>query len=84
MKTSNYKIVRKEGLLEVVPFSLRTLDTYMAQKIVPYYKVKGVVFFDVDEVITAIKAYKRQAKVRAKKGATKDSPVKKEKEATSV
>ena len=46
----------------------------MAQKIVPYYKVKGVVFFDVDEVITAIKAYKRQAKVRAKKGVRRPIP----------
>jgi hypothetical protein len=82
--TNTRHLLRKPGLLEIVPISLRTLDTLMARKIVPYYKSGDVVLFDPDEVLAAIKAYKRQPKVRPKKDATKDSAVKKEKEATIV
>jgi hypothetical protein len=54
-------LVRKPQLLEVVPIGLRTLDAYIARRMVPYYKIGGVVMFDVDEVLDALKKFKRKA-----------------------
>jgi hypothetical protein len=58
---SRSDLVRKKQLLEVVPIGMRTLDAYIARRLVPYYKIGGVVMFDVDEVLEALKKFKRKA-----------------------
>jgi hypothetical protein len=58
------RLVRKKELLEIIPIGLRTLDSYIAKRVVPYLKIGGVVLFDVDEVVEALKKFKRKANTR--------------------
>jgi hypothetical protein len=56
------RLVRKKGLLKVVPVSPRTLNSLMAKDLIPYRKLGAIVLFDVDEVLAALDTFKRKVR----------------------
>jgi hypothetical protein len=58
---SKRRLVRKIELLEIIPISARTLDGYLAKRIIPFVKVSRIVLFDPEEVLKALKKFERKA-----------------------
>jgi DNA-binding transcriptional MerR regulator len=54
------KLVREKNCAEALSVSVRTLRYWRRRKIIPYLKVGALVFYDLDEVLRALRAYKRE------------------------
>jgi DNA-binding transcriptional MerR regulator len=56
------KLVREKGCADALSVSVRTLRYWRRRKIIPFFKVGALVMYDLDEVLQALRAYKREAK----------------------
>ena len=52
---------KKPGLAKGLQVSQRTVSTLMQKRIIPYYKIGGLVLFKVSEVEAALAKYKVKA-----------------------
>lgn len=55
-------LVRKGGMLKLVPVSPRKFDSLKAQGIIPSIKLGRTVLYNPDRVLQALEAYERKAK----------------------
>ena len=53
-------LVREKQCAEALSVSVRTLRYWRRRRIIPYFKVGALVMYDLDEVLQALKIYKRE------------------------
>ena len=62
MKDTHGMFVRRKELAEIIGVSERTVGNLMQRRAIPYYKVGyGIVLFNVEEVLTALKGFRVRA-----------------------
>jgi DNA-binding transcriptional MerR regulator len=54
-------LVREKQCAEALSVSVRTLRYWRQRRIIPYFKVGALVFYDLEEVLRALSTYKREA-----------------------
>jgi excisionase family DNA binding protein len=62
-QTRHKKFLRQQGLAEMLGVTTRTIHRWMTEKRIPFYKMSRATLFDVDEVLAAIKPFKREVAV---------------------
>jgi hypothetical protein len=55
------KLVREKECADAVSVSVRTLRYWRRRRIIPFLKVGTLVIYDLDEVLQALKTYKRES-----------------------
>ncbi len=55
MDDEPYSLLRKPEMADRLSISLRTLEMWMNQRVVPFIKVRGTILFDPREVFEALK-----------------------------
>ena len=55
------KLVREQQCAEAISVSVRTLRYWRRRKVIPYLKVGALVMYNLDEVLQALKDYKRKS-----------------------
>jgi hypothetical protein len=55
------KLVREKECAHAVSVSVRTLRYWRRRRIIPFLKVGALVMYDLDEVLQALKTYKRES-----------------------
>jgi hypothetical protein len=62
MKDTNLQqgLVRKRPMAKIISVSPRTVDNLRNARIIPFLKVRGLILFDPEAVIAALKAYERK------------------------
>jgi hypothetical protein len=56
------KLIREKKCADALSVSVRTLRYWRRRKIIPFFKVGALVMYDLDEVLRALRTYKREAK----------------------
>jgi DNA-binding transcriptional MerR regulator len=54
------KLIREKKCAEALSVSVRTLRYWRRRKIIPFFKVGALVLYDLDDVLGALKTYKRE------------------------
>jgi hypothetical protein len=54
------KLIREKKCADALSVSVRTLRYWRRRRIIPYLKVGALVMYDLDEVLQALKIYKRE------------------------
>jgi hypothetical protein len=77
------KLVREQGCADALSVSVRTLRYCRRRKIIPFLKVGALVMYDLEDVLQALKTFKREVSPsgsanRAKKTALKTDQIKAE------
>jgi hypothetical protein len=60
------KLIREKKCADAVSVSVRTLRYWRRRRIIPFLKVGALVMYDLDEVLQALKTYKRESISRKK------------------
>lgn len=55
------KLIREKKCADAVSVSVRTLRYWRRRRIIPFLKVGALVMYDLDEVLQALKTYKRES-----------------------
>jgi DNA-binding transcriptional MerR regulator len=53
------KLVREKECADAVSVSVRTLRYWRRRRMIPFLKVGALVLYDLDEVLQALRTYKR-------------------------
>jgi hypothetical protein len=56
------RLIREKKCADALSVSVRTLRYWRRRKIIPFFKVGALVMYDLDEVLRALRTYKREAK----------------------
>ena len=56
------KPIREQKCADALSVSVRILRYWRKRKVIPFFKVGALVMYDLDEVLQALRTYKREAK----------------------
>jgi len=56
------RLIREKKCADALSVSVRTLRYWRRRKIIPFFKVGALVMYDLNEVLRALKTYKREVK----------------------
>lgn len=55
------KLIREKPCADAISVSVRTLRYWRRRRVIPFLKVGALVMYDLDEVLEALKSYKRDS-----------------------